>query len=211
MHEDSRNAIHGSIEALFRFFFLIFAVSTVSAIFAYGVAKNIRGSYEVHFSYMISMEQQETAPGFRYDGFYGLSAIDLFSKTVASIANTPETIVAAHKRAGLALPTRDAIRLVRIVRTESAAPQLVRFTVRDASQKNAQALAHGVREVVNDTVDAYNGSGGESISFHGVFTEPWTSYDALNPVPVAAVFFMIVFVTGIMIVLFREAIARGST
>lgn len=165
----------------------------------------------MYFSYMISMDQKDVTPGFRYDGYYALSAADLFSTTLASIASSPETIVAAYQKANMKLPTEDGIRLVRIVRAEKAAPQLVRIIVRDASKQNAEQLTLALREVISAAIDEYNAKGLSSIVFHGVPTEPWTSRNLVDPLPVAASFFMLIFLGGNMIVLFQEAIRRGES
>jgi capsular polysaccharide biosynthesis protein len=211
MQKDPHDTIQGSLNALWQSFFFILGASIIIGILAYGITKNIPGAYEVHFSYMVSLDQKDTTPGFRYDGFYAISAVDLFSSTLASIADSPETVVAAYKKANMALPTQDAIRLVRTVRSEKSAPQLVRITVKDASKKNAEQLASALMFVVNSAIDEYNTKGLSSITFHGVSTEPWTSMNEVAPLPVAATFFMVMFLGGNMLVLFREALRRGAS
>ncbi|HLC48811.1 MAG TPA: hypothetical protein VJI96_00295 [Candidatus Andersenbacteria bacterium] len=209
MQEDPRDAILSSLSALSRAFFLILSLSLIVAFIAYGVVKKIPGTYEVHFSYMVSIEQHDVALGFRYDGYYALSSTDLFSATLASIASAPETIIAAYIASGIQPPTQDAIRLVRVVTAKKTAPALVQITVTDASQKNAEQLTSGLMTVLAKTIDEYNTKGPASLIFHGVSTTPWTSVHAPLPLPIAASMFMLVFLGGNMIVLVRQALKRG--
>lgn len=211
MHEDPIRNIEDSLTALRKGFFLILGISIIAAIVSYGIAKNIPGTYEVHYSYMISMDQKDVAPGFRYDGYYALSAADLFSATLASMVSSPETIIAAYAAAGIQPPTQDAIRLVRIVRSEKAAPQMVRITVTDASKKNAEDLTAGLISVLGNQIETYNAKGLSSIVFHAIPTEPWTGQSKVAPIPIAVSVFTLFFLLGNMVVLFREALKRGAS
>ncbi len=211
MQNDPHDTIIGSLNALRRSFFLVVGLSVLVGVVAYGVTKNIPGTYEAHFSYMISMDQKDAVPGFRYDGYYALSAADLFSATLARIADSPETIVAAYAKANIPLPTQDAVRLVRAVRSEKTAPQLVRIVVRDASKEHAERITSGLVFVMNNAIDEYNAKGLSSIVFHGVPTAPWTSMNQAAPIPVAASLFMLVFLGGNLVVLLREALKRGAS
>lgn len=210
MQEDPKDAILSSLRALSHSFFPILGISMVIAFVSYGVAKKIPGTYEVHFSYMVSMEQQAVPSGFQYDGFYALSSIDLFSATLASVASSPEIVFAAYREARLNLPTQDAIRLTRAITSEKAAPQLVRITVTDASKKNAEQLTQGLMTVLQKTIREYNAKSGSSLDFQGVSTEPWTSYSVALPLPIGTSLFMLAFLGGNMFVLVREALRRGS-
>ena len=210
MQEDPKDSIHGSLYVLRRSFFLILALSILVSVIGYGITKKIPGMYEVHFSSMVSMDQKDVTPGFTYDGYYGLSAIDLFSTTLARIADSPETVVAAYKKANIELPTQDAISLVRTIDSEKAAPQLVRITVKNASKQHAERLAAGLLFELQRAVEQYNANLLSS-TFHVTFTPSWTSQNLINPIPIAASLFMLVFVGGNMIVVFREAIKRGSS
>lgn len=209
MREDSKNDIASSIDALRRNFFLILGISIVVFVFSFGVAKKIPGTYESHFSYMISIEQKDTTPAFRYDGYYALSAADLFSATIASIATSPEIIVAMFTEADIALPTQDAIDLGRFVTSNKEASQLVRLSVRSSSKSNAEQLASALISVMNNRIQEYNAKGLSSVAFRAVPTQVWVSYNAIKPLPVAASLFMLVFVGGNMAVLFRQSILRG--
>ncbi len=211
MQTTPQTPVPSSLRALQKSFLSILGLSVLVGVIAYGAARNIPGTYEVHLSYMIGMDQKDTTSGFRYDGYYALSAADLFSTTLARIADSPETVVAAYEQANIPLPTQDAIRLVRSIESEKAAPQLVRLTVRDASQKNAERIADGLIVVMNKAIDEYNTKGLSSTVFHGVPTEPWTSQNSTLPLPIAASFFMVTFIAGIMWVLFREAMYRGAS
>lgn len=210
MHTDPTDALRDSLSALRHNFFLVLGISVVVSILVYGIVNRIPGAYEVHVSSIISMEGNEVTPGFRYDGYYELSAIDLFSTTLARIADSPETIVAAYTRANIELPTQDAFQLVRTIVSEKAAPQLVRFTIRNASKDHAEQLSAALMLVLDDVIDEYNRAGRSSVVFHTVSTQPFTSYSVVDSIPVAASFFMLVFLGGNMYVLFREALRRGS-
>lgn len=211
MQNDPQDSIFASLAALRKSFFLLLGASVLVAILAYGVTKNIPGTYEVYFSYMISMDQKDAASGFRYDGYYALSAADLFSTTLARIIDSPETIVAAYKEANVPLPAQDAIRLVRAIRSEKVAPQLVRVVVKDASLEQAEQLASGIVSVTNAAINDYNAKGLSSIAFQGVPTPSWTSLNTPAPFPVALSFFMVMFFGSNLIVLFREAFKRGAS
>ncbi|MDA1169206.1 MAG: hypothetical protein O3A36_02630 [bacterium] len=208
MHKDPKNDVASSIDALRHNFFLILGISIIVFVFSFGISKKIPGTYESHFSYMISLEQKDATTAFRYDGFYGLSAADLFSATIASIATSPETIVAMFTDADIALPTQDAIDLGRLVTSNKEAPQLVRLSVRSASKSKVEKLTNSLISVMNKSIDEYNTKGLSSVAFRAVPTQVWVSYNAIKPLPVASSLFMLVFVGGNIAVLFRESL-RG--
>ncbi|MEK7500153.1 MAG: hypothetical protein AAB649_06120 [Patescibacteria group bacterium] len=209
MSQDSKNDVVSAVDALRRNFFLVLGISIIVFIISFGIAKKIPGTYESHFSYMISLEQKDAPSAFRYDGYYALSAADLFSATVASIATSPETIVAMFAEAHIALPTQDAIDLSRLVTSKKEAPQLVRLSVQSASKSNAEKLSASLILVMNKRIAEYNEKGLSSVAFRAVPTQVWVSYNAIKPLPVAASLFMLVFVGGNIAVLFRESV-RGT-
>ncbi len=116
MQEDPTLFIRASFRVLARNFYKLLGISILVAILGYGIAKQFPATYEVNFSYMVSMEQRDESSNFRYDGYYALSATDLFSATLAGVIVSPETIVAAYGGANIPLPTEDTIDLVKSIR-----------------------------------------------------------------------------------------------
>lgn len=210
MQEDSLTALHSSWEALAKKFPIIGVLAIVCGLIAFGLVKQLPASYDVNVSYMISMKEREAAAGFRYDGYYALSATDLFSATLAGVATSPETIVAAYKEAGLPLPTQDSFVLGKSVRADKIASQLVRVRVTQASKDSAEKLSQGLMKVLNRSVTQYNEKGNATITFAAVATDPWTSTQVLAPLPVAVSVMIFVALGGSFVVLFREALARST-
>lgn len=190
---------------------VLIAVSLVVAITGYGVVIRLPVSYVVHGSYVVSQEGREVAPGFRFDGYYALSATDLFTGTLAAWIVSPETVVRAYQEASVSLPTEDPIDLVKSIRAEKVAPQLIAITVKNSSKAAAEKLASGVARIVPELVTQYNTTGTPAATFAVVASQPWTGVSRIAPFPVALVLFLFVFLTGMVWTMFLEALRRGSS
>ncbi len=211
MQEDPTLFIRTSFRVLARNFYKLLGISILVATLGYGIAKQFPATYEVNFSYMVSMEQRDESSNFRYDGYYALSATDLFSATLAGVIVSPETIVAAYGGANIPLPTEDTIDLVKSIRSEKVAPQLVRVRVRNASRERAEDISSGLMDAVEGSVDQYNQKGNTAIVFRAIATTPWTSTQRPDPLPIAISLFMLVWVGGNFLILLKEAIDRGPS
>jgi hypothetical protein len=188
----------------------LLGISIILGILAYGIAVRIPASYDVHMSYVISLENREGTSGFRYDGYYALSTMDLFTTTLTAWATAPETIVRAYKQSGIELPTEDAVKLGKNIRAGKAAPQLVKVTVSDSSKDHAEQLARGVAAVIPELVDEYNKSSKNTATFSVVASEPWTGVSRVAPLPIALTVFVFVLIVCVIWVLFVEAIKNES-
>lgn len=178
-------------------------VSSGVALVAYMIVQRVGPSYEVHFSYLISLSERENVPEYRFDGYYALQATDLFAATVAQWATTPEVIVAAHEAAQLQLRSSDPRVLSRVISTAKTAPQLVEVTVQDRQSERAEKLAAGFMAVMERNIERYHDEGIPALYFRVVATEPWVGVSRLSePVIVSAAFvFTLLFgVNGVLLV-----------
>lgn len=163
--------------------------SVAMAVAVLVIAKQVKPSYETHFSYVVSLSEREAAPEYRFDGYYALQATDLFSATLARWLTAPETVVAAYAEAGLLLPSDDPRRVGRAVRAEKASAQLVAVTVRGPTSGTAQSLAEGLRDAMEENIAAYHDQGAPAARFTAVATAPWTGVVRISaPVAVTATF-----------------------
>lgn len=179
----------------------ILLVSFLIALASYTVAAKMPVSYNVHFSYVVSQEAKEVPPGFRYDGYYALSASDLFTATLASWIAQPQTIVAAYEASSMPLPTQDAVDLGKYIHAEKAAPGLVNITVENPSQETAEAVAGGIAKIVPVFIAQQNTVGTPAVTFRAISSRPWTGTSRIAPLPIALVFFMFAFLAQIIGVL----------
>lgn len=170
----------------------ILIVSFTCALVAYIVAAKLPVSYDVHLSYVVSMQKREAASDFRYDGYYALSATDLFTATLASWTAQPQTIARAYQAANIPLPTYDMIDLGKRVRAEKSAPGLVNITVLDSSRETAEAIAKGMTEVVSAFILQQNTAGTPAVMFSATAFDPWTGMSRIAPFPIALVIFVFV-------------------
>lgn len=180
----------------------ILTISFILALIAYGIAIKIPVSYDVHLSYIVSQQERETSAQFRYDGYYALSATDLFTATLAAWVREPQTIAAAYRAAGIAIPTYDAIDLTKHVRSEKAAPGLVNITITDSSRQTAEAVAGGVVEIIPSFIEGQNTAGTPAVSFRSTLSGPWTGMSRIAPFPIALVVFLFALVSQILWILF---------
>src|SRR3989338_3499521 len=148
-----------SFRALNRALPLICAAGIAAAGLGYGIARKIPPSYEVHFSYIVALQERDTSPGFRYDGYYALSGTELFSSTLASLIASPEMIVQAYQEAKLPVSTQDPFALTKRVRAQKAASQLVQKTISDMHiaidvRSLMEGRHSGVEEYTTRMIDA---------------------------------------------------------
>lgn len=180
-----------------------------AALIAYGITQRLGPIYEAHFSYLISLTEREAAPDFRFDGYYAISATDLFAETVAQWASTPEVIVQAHQAAGVALPNPSPRQLRKIVQARQAAPQLVRVTIRAPQEETVQKLAVGLQQVMEHNVTRYQEQGIPAVRFRLVASEPWVGVErpATNLIVIAT--FILTLLLGFNAVIFFSGWPRS--
>lgn len=210
MQQTPLDNTQASFRALNRALPLIFAAGIAAAGLGYGIARKTPPSYEVHFSYIVALQERDTSQGFRYDGYYALSGTELFSSTLASLIASPEMIVQAYQEARLPVSTQDPFALTKRVRAQKAASQVVQVTVVDGSKEKAEALAKAVVDVTQHTVRDYNTKNADSNQFSITSTTPWTGVVRVAAIPVAIIVGVLSSIIAAMVVLFKEAFKRGK-
>ncbi len=181
---------------------LILLISFGAGLVAFTVARNIPATHTVYFSYLVSLAETEDVPEFQFDGYYGLSATDLFAATLSRWVTTPEVIVAAYKEAGLVVLTDNSRELTSNVRADKTAPQLIEVAVSGKTQDEAERFAEGLRHVMDKNVKHYHDVGEPAARFSVVATDSWSGVSRVSvPVIVVTTFVMTLFLS-INIVLF---------
>ncbi|MFH1354120.1 MAG: hypothetical protein ABIH36_02435 [bacterium] len=186
----------------------ILLISVAAAVVAWLVVLRLGPTYAVHYSYLVSLSEREEVEDFSFDGYYALSATDLFAATLASWVSAPEVVVAAYEEAGLTLPSHDPRDVVQAVAAEKKSPQLVAVTVRHKNQEDAEHLARGLQSVMEENVKRYNDQGIPALTFRVVATEPWTSVRQIEVAVVVIATSLFVFLAAINVVLLIESIRR---
>lgn len=185
---------------------LLFSVAVTFVVWL--VVSSVGPTHQVHFSYLVSLSEREAASEFRFDGFYALSATDLFSATLAQWTTTPEVVVAAYDRAGLALPSHDPRVLTRAISATKSAPQLVEVTVKHKDSAAAEQLAQGLRQVMERNIEQYHDQGIPAARFRVVATQPWLGTTTLSVPIITLATFLFVFLLAVNGVLLIESIKR---
>lgn len=186
----------------------ILSASFIAALVAYSLLRFWGPTYEVHFSYVVSLAEREPAADFRFDGYYALQATDLFSQTLAEWIQTPEIVIAAYTRAALPAPPTTAAGLRRMVTSAKRAPQLVVVTVQEKTPERALALTESLQVGVAQNITTYNDSGTPLIRFRAIHTEPWSSSREPATTLTVTVVFLAVLILGINAVLIVESLKR---
>lgn len=148
-------------------------ISVVCAVAALLVVQNLPRRQQVHFSYLVSLSERESASDYRFDGYYALQATDLFAATLAEWVRTPEVIVMAYQDAGLTLPSDDPRQLVSQVESRKASSQLVQVTVKKEDRETALKLAQGLQVAIDRNLALYHDKGIPALRFQVVATTPW--------------------------------------
>ncbi len=186
-------------------------ISAAAAVLAFVWAERIEPDYQVHFSYLVSLSEREAGGDFRYDGYYALSATDLFTATLAAWAKTPEVIAAAYERSNLAVPSLVPRAMLRSVEANKTGPQLVQIVVRHSEREAAQSLAEGLQEVMKENIARYQTDGIPALKFEVVPTEPWTGVNSVAAVTIAVGTFVVVLFGGLNLVLLKASLIEGAT
>lgn len=189
-------------------FLRLLLVSVAVGVLAYAVVHRLGPTYEVHFSYLVSLSERETVPEYQFDGYYALQATDLFAATLARWATTSEVIVAAYSAAGIDSPTDDPRALGRSVAAVKSAPQLVEVTVRGKQRDEVERLAVGLRRVMEQNVARYHDEGIPALHFRVVATEPWVGTTRLSASVIVSAVFIFTFLFGVNGVLLLESLRR---
>lgn len=166
-------------------------ISVLLSLGAFVAIKKIGPTYQLHYSYLIALKDREAAPEYRFDGYYAISATELFAQTLAAWIKTPETIVAAYRAADLPLPTSDSSQLIRSITVDKQAPQLVSVTISQSNPDTAQKLAAGLQTVMQRNIDRYQNEGVPALRFQVIASEPWlgeTKISAAVIVPAVFIF-----------------------
>ncbi len=183
----------------------LLAVSVLLALLATGAAQRVGRGWVVHFSYIVSLKDREATPAYRFDGYYALQAIELFTKTLAEWIVAPEMVAQAHRAAGLPEPTG----ILKAIEAEAAAPQLVRVTVHASERAQAEQLAAGLQVAVKVALQRNGAAGVPAVHFEAVATEPWVTTAGLNKNVVGMATGALVFFIGLNLVVLRESLRYG--
>lgn len=182
---------------------VLLLVSVLAGLLVAGATARFGSGWAVYFSYIVSLKERETAlPGarqdatYRYDGYYALQTVELFSKTLAEWIVAPETVAHAHQAADLPEPTG----LLKAIAAEAAAPQLVRVTVRAANKAQAEQLAAGLQAVIRPSIPT---------NFTFITTEPWVTSAGLNKNFVGIATGILIFFVGLNLLVLRESLRYG--
>lgn len=185
--------------------------SGVLALLAYGVAVRIGPTYEVHFSYLVSLTERDSSKSeFRFDGYYALQATDLYAATLAAWTRTPEVVVQAYGAAGLALPTDDPRTLVRSIAAQKVSPQLVAVTVSGKRKDTVEKLAAGLQAVMEQNVAAYHDRGIPALEFRIVPTAAWVGTRQVAVVVIVVATYLAALILGVNAVLLRASWQQAS-
>ena len=185
-------------------------ISAAAGVLAFVWAERSQPDYQVHYSYLVSLSERETANDFRYDGYYALSATDLFAATLAAWVKTPEVIAEAYRRASLAIPSDEPRALLKTVTADKTGPQLVQITVRHPDKEAALRLAEGLQAVMQENVTRYHQEGIPALKFNVVPTAYWIGVNRVAVLVIAFGTFIIVLLAGINIVLLRASLRAGA-
>lgn len=185
---------------------LLLLVSAGVAVVSWTVADRYSRQSEVHFSYLISLSDREGRGEYRFDGYYALSAISLFSETLAQWVRRPEVVAEAARRAGLRDVPQEARKLQRLVAAERVAPQLVAVTVRAGEADTAERLARSLQAVVGENVERYHESGTPALRFRVVASEPWAGQRIIEANVVAAAAFLLVLFAAVNVLVLWESL-----
>ena len=165
-------------------------------------------SYEVHFSYLVSLEDRASSSQYQFDGYYALQAVELFTKTLASWITTPELIVEAYQQAHVILPGSDSRHLQAGITATQAAPQLVEVTVKNQDRQSAEGLAKALQKTIEERVKVYQQQGTPAVRFIVVPTTPWTGKSQLNILVIVTTVILFTFFIGINIILLWAGLKR---
>ena len=182
----------------------ILLASFVLAALAYALATRLGPLPQVHFSYLVSLNEREVTPEFEFDGFYALQATDLFATTLAAWVSTPEVVIAAHQAAGVAPATADPRALTRLVEARKTAPQLVEVTVKGTDQATAEALTTGLLAAMEHNIALYHDEGIPALEFRAVTTMPFSGERSINPRLITVATFFVSLIVLLNVVLLFE-------
>lgn len=187
----------------------VLLVSGAVAVIAWLVVSRVGPTYTVHYSYLVSLSEREETDDFRFDGYYALSATDLFTATLASWVSLPEVVVAAYEEAGLAA-SQDPRDVARAVTAEKKAPQLVAVTVRHKDQALAEKLAQGLQVVMESNIEQYHDQGIPELTWRVVATSPWLGISRLSAPVIVGATFVFMLLMGVNVVLLVESVKNTN-
>lgn len=183
----------------------ILLFSAAAALLAGLIVEGVGETYQVHYSYWVSLSGREEADDFRFDGFYAIQATELFAETLAAWLTAPETIVRAHEAAGLAVMDLNPRGLAERVSAVKKAPQMVEVTVKGKDQKKTEELAAGLRTITMDKIGQYPQDGIPGLRYNAQASNPWTGTVSLSRPIVTGAVFIFVCLLGINLVLLKAS------
>ena len=185
-------------------------LSAALALLVYVISIKTGPSYQVHYSYIVSLSEREAVSDYAYDGYYALSATDLFATTLAAWTKTPEVIVRAHEISGVKMQSDDPQALVKLVSAEKTGPQIIEVTVRHKEKATVERLADGLQSAMLENIGMYHDEGIPAVRFKVVTTKAWTGEKAAAAGVVSAGTFVFALLLGINAVLLVESFRRAS-
>lgn len=188
----------------------IVLLSAALSLLVYVVSIRTGPTYSVYYSYIVSLSERETVTDFRYDGYYALSATDLFAATLTAWTKTPEVIVSAYEKAGLEMQSDNPQELVKLVSAEKTGPQIIEITVRHEKKEVAEKLAVGLQAVMLDNISKYHEEGIPALQFKVITTRTWTGENDVATGVVSMGTFIFSMLLGVNGVLLVESFKRAG-
>lgn len=187
---------------------VLILISLAMAVCAYAVVNRQGITHEVHFSYLVSLQERSPSSQYQFDGYYALQAIELFTETLSKWVITPEVLVEAYQRAQVPLPGLSQRQLQAGVSAEQAAPQLVHVVIRNQNVEYAKKVAAALDTTIQEKVTLYQEQGTPAVQFKIVATKPWAGKSSLNNVLILVATALGTFFIGLNLVLLWEGLKR---
>ena len=185
-------------------------LSVALAVLAYVITARTGPTYSVHYSYIVSMSEREEGNDFRYDGYYALSATDLFTATLTAWTKTPEVAVRAYEISGVEMRSNDPQALVKLVSAEKTGPQIIEIVIKHKKKEIAEKLTEGLQAAMLENIEKYHNEGIPAVKYKVVTTEAWTGEKSLAVGVVTMGTFIFALLLGINGVLLVESFKRAG-
>lgn len=189
----------------------ILLFSAALSFLTYAIVEKSGPTYEVYYSYLISIKERDKTEDYRFDGYYAINSTDLFASTLAAWSQTPEIIVKAHHEAGVKLPGHRPAQLTKIVNTDKTGPQIIQVTIKHKNLDSAEKLAQGLKKAVEQNIAKYHREGNPDLTFSVTTTEPWTGQTSLSAATITIGVFVFAVLLGMNAILLLESMKNSKS
>lgn len=189
----------------------ILSIGIVAAIVTFVFTLWQPNYYSSSLSLLISNDQIQETQDYRFDGYYTIQAVDLFSNNVEAWLQSPEVVSAIFRYAKVNLNTLNIKEFTKIFKVEKLASHYVEVRYKSSNEEEAVNIASAITEVLSEKTKSLSELSKNQTTFSISSGKPVTVLTKQPILVNTAVAFVVGLFVGFLLIIIKEYRPREET